>query len=159
MQATPELAYTFPLVPPQWEIGTQLNLARLDPALRKHLEEKVLDEVIRKHRETLIGSRRTRLGAKPDFPRIKALLKEGVLRKLAVMTSPDKVFIAGVSPESGNEDWATELSFLEHLPASERSTYSYYLMFIKQLKGREYVYTYPRPLLRDAEVQVCAIEP
>jgi hypothetical protein len=131
--------------------------ARLSPGFLKHLGVEVWNEVIREHRRILVGSRRTLLGQKPNFPQIKASLKQGVLRKLAVMKSPNKVFIAGLAPTS-SEDWVTELSYLENLE-NESSNYSYHLMFIKHLDGRDYDYTYPRPLLRDDEVQECAIQP
>jgi hypothetical protein len=157
MQATPEHATLFPLSHPRWAVGTELNLSRLSPGLMKHLSIEVRNEVIREHRRILVGSRRTLLGQKHNFPRIKASLKQGVLHKLAVLESPDKVFIVGVVPTS-SEDWVTELGYLETL-AKESSSYSYHLMFIKHLDGRDYAYTYPRPLLRDDEVQVCAIQP
>jgi hypothetical protein len=157
MQATPEHATMFPLSHPQWAVGTELDLSRLSPGLLKHLSVEVWNEVIREHRRILVGSRRTLLGQKPNFPQIKASLKQGVLRKLAVLESPDKVFIAGVAPTS-SEDWVTELSYLETL-AKEGSSFSYQLMFIKRLDGRDYAYTYPRPLLSDDEVEVCAIQP
>lgn len=157
MQATPEHATRFPLSCPRWDIGTELDLSRLSPGLLKHLSVEVWNEVIREHRKILVRSRRTLLGQKPNFPQIKASLKQSVLRKLAVLESPDQVFIVGVAPTS-SEDCVTELSYLETL-AKEDSSYSYQLMFIKHLDGRDYAYTYPRPLLRDGEVQACAIQP
>ena len=154
--ATPENQIALFQTQPRWAVGTRLDLSRLSPRLRKSLANEVRRQILQEHRETLLLSRRNRLGQMPTYPRVKANLKRGVELTFALMETPDRVFIAGAAPCHPGKGYVTQLAYLEGLgPAC--MYFGYYLTFVKRIEGKDYVYTYGRPLLLEEYVEDCVI--
>jgi len=149
-----------PIPQPRIPVGTQLDLSKAVYYNKPWYIRRLRTTLIREMRETI-----TRMQAQGYFPEMqgKKLLpahKKMLRDSFEFMRTADGVFVAGHAPsESQSRNNIANQCYLAGGPGYGRMTFQCYVMFRKNVDGKELIFTFTKPLIGEDDALSCVVAP
>lgn len=147
-----------PIPQPTVPIGTQLDLSKAASYNQPYYIRRIRRELIRRMRSTV--SRLHADGYLPEMVGKKMLSrhKEMLRAKFEFMRTADGVFVAGHAPsEAQSHDNIANQCYLKGGSGFSGMSFHCYVMFRKNVNGRELIYTLPFSLLGEDDARGCIV--
>jgi hypothetical protein len=144
-----------PINQPKVAVGTKLDLSKVVDYNKEYHIRTVRRRTIRRHRKTIDGMRRDGYFEEMRGKKMLDCHKEQIRDIFRFMETADSVIVAGAGPYSLSHDHIVNQCYVDG--SYSFLHFNYYLMFRKNIDGKELVYTYPEPLLGEGDVLRCVI--
>jgi hypothetical protein len=144
-----------PINQPMVPVGTKLDLSRVVDYSREYLIREVRRKTIRRTRKSIDSLQRDGYLEEMRGKKMLDCHKERIREIFRFMETADSVIVAGVGPYSLSHNHIVNQCYVDG--SYSPIYFNYYLMFRKNIDGKELVYTYPEPLLGEGNVLRCVI--